>query len=375
VSRPFRFISALGAVLFASVCLYACGGVPGNAVLTVNGNAITKTTFSHWMGVAASTTAASTAATAPKPVIPEPPKYSACIAHLLATTPKPAKGTSAPTTAQLKSECEQQYKSLQEEVLGFLISSEWVLGEANALGVKISDKEVKKRFEAIRTEQFPKSTEFERFLKSSGQTISDLLLRVKLNLLSAKIQQKVVKAKTKVTQAQIEKYYAANPERYGVPEKRNLEIILTKGEAEASAAKKEVESGKSFASVAKAKSIDPTTKAKGGVLTGIVKGEEQKSLDTAIFSASPHVLTGPVKTVFGYYVFEVTGTVAGTKQTLAQAQSSIKQQLTATQQQGALSKFVKEFKKKWTAKTDCRSGYVVIDCKQYKAPKTTSTIK
>jgi foldase protein PrsA len=374
VSRPFRFISALGAVLFASVCLYACGGVPGNAVLTVNGNAVTKATFNHWMGVAASTTAASTATgPAPKPVIPEPPKYTACIAHLQATTPKPAKGASAPTPAQLKSECEQQYKSLQQEVLGFLISSEWVLGEANVLGVKISDKEVKKRFESIRTEQFPKSSEFERFLASSGQTISDLLLRVKLNLLSAKIQQKVVKAKTTVTQAQIEKYYAANPERYGVPEKRNLEIILTKGLTEAAAAKKEVESGKSFASVAKAKSIDPTTKDKGGVLTGVVKGEEQKALDTAIFSTSPHVLTGPIKTVFGYYVFEVTGTVAGTKQTLAQAKSSIKQQLTATQQQGALSKFVKEFKKKWTAKTDCRSGYVVIDCKQYKAAKSTST--
>ena len=34
------------------------------------------------------------------------------------------------------------------------------------------------------------------------------------------------------------------------------------------------------------------------------------------------------------------------------------------------SKFVKDFKKKWKAKTDCRAGYVVADCKQYKAPKT-----
>ena len=63
----------------------------------------------------------------------------------------------------------------------------------------------------------------------------------------------------------------------------------------------------------------------------------------------------------------------GSQQTLKQAEASIKSQLTATQQQAALSKFVKEFKKKWKAKTDCRAGYVVADCKQYKAPKTTST--
>ena len=39
----------------------------------------------------------------------------------------------------------------------------------------------------------------------------------------------------------------------------------------------------------------------------------------------------------------------------------------------ALTAFVKGFKKKWTARTDCRTGYVVMDCKQYKAPKTTAT--
>jgi hypothetical protein len=54
-------------------------------------------------------------------------------------------------------------------------------------------------------------------------------------------------------------------------------------------------------------------------------------------------------------------------------QQSIKQQLTATQQQGSLSKFVKDFKTKWKAKTDCRAGYVVPDCKQSKEPKTSST--
>lgn len=369
-----RFIPALGAVFFASLALTACGGgIPSDAVVQVGSNPITKTTFEHWLSVAAASSATTTGKTAAKPVLPVPPNYTECIAHLEATAAKPAKGQAKPTTAQLKSECEQQYTSLKQEVLGFLISSEWVIGEASNLGVKVSDAEVKKEFEKIKTQQFPKAAEFEKFLATSGQTVSDLLLRVKLNMLSSKIQKKIAQGKGAPTKAEIEKYYKANMSRFGTPEKRNVAIILTKTEAEALAAKKEIESGKSFASVAKAKSIDPTSKAKGGLLTGVVKGQEEAALNTAIFSAKPNVLSGPVKTPFGYYIYEVKSTTPGNQQTLAQAESSIKQQLTATQQQAALSKFVKEFKKTWTAKTDCRPEYVVMDCKQYKAPKTSST--
>jgi foldase protein PrsA len=371
VPRAIRTIPALGAVLFALVGLAACGGgIPGNAVVSVDGKSITKDTFSHWLSVAAASSATST--TGAKPPAPVPPKYTACIAAAAASA-KPTKGQAAPTQAALKSQCEQQYKSLQQEVLGFLISSNWVLGEASSLGVKISDKEVEKEFTKIKNQQFPKAAEFQKFLASSGQTVSDLLLRVKLNLLSAKIQKKIVAEKSKVSKAQIEKYFKENPKRFSVAEKRNIEIVLTKTEAQAKKAKQEIESGKSFASVAKAVSIDPTSKANGGKLPGVVKGQEEKALDTAVFTAKKGVLSGPIKTPFGYYIFQVESISPGSQQTLKQAEASIKSQLTATGQQTALSKFVKEFKKKWVAKTECRAGFSVPDCKGYKAPKTTST--
>lgn len=369
MTKTLRFFSALGAILFALVGLSACGssGVPGNAVVQVGSSPITKATFDHWMEVAAST--AETGATS-KPVLPEPPAYSACIAHLAATAPKPAKGQSAPTTKQLKSQCEQQYKSLQQQVLGVLIQADWIIGEAQALGVKASDAEVKKTLVKIVKEEFTKPGSFQQFLTSSHQTMSDLLLRVKYRtLLPQKIEAKITAKKGSVTAAQVEKYYEKNKSRFGTPEKRSVEIILTKTEAAAKSAKQEVASGKSFASVAKKVSIDPTSKANGGLLPEVVKGEEEKALDAAIFSAAKNVLSGPIKTPFGYYVFEVKSITAGSQQPLSKVRSSIKQQLIATQQQTALATFVKNFKKKWTAKTDCRTGYVVQNCKQYKAPK------
>jgi foldase protein PrsA len=374
-------IPALCAVLFAIGGLSACGGIPSDAVVQVDGKPISKTTFNHWLGVAAAATATTSEGAQPKPVIPEPPKFTACIAHLETTQPKPAKGQAAPTQTQLKSQCETQYKSLQQEVLGFLISSSWVLGEGSSLGVSVSDKEVKKRFNQIKEQQFPKAAEFEKFLASSGQSVSDLLLRVKLNLMSSKIQQKIIKSKSNVSHAAIAKYYNEHKQRFEQPEKRSVEIILTKTEAQANKAKSEVQSSKNFANVAKKVSTDPISKGKGGLLPEVVKGQEEQALSNAIFSAQTNVLSGPVKTPFGYYVFQVTGVTPGSAQPLKQAESSVKSQLVATQQQSALSSFVKNFKKKWVAKTDCRSTYlgvalgsVIQDCKQYKAPKGTGSL-
>jgi foldase protein PrsA len=238
------------------------------------------------------------------------------------------------------------------------------------MGVKVSDKEVHQQFEKIRAQQFAKVGEFEKFLATSGQSVSDLLLRVKLNLLSQKLQKKVVGAKVNPTQAQIQKYYNENKSRYGTPEKRFVEIILTKTEAAAKSAKKEIESGKSFSSVAKRVSIDPASKSKGGVLGEVVKGTQEKSLDAALFSAQTNQLGGPIKTAFGFYLYDVLTTKAAQQQPLKAVEATIKQQLQAQTQQTALSKFVKNFKQKWKGRTDCRGGFVVTDCKQFKEPKT-----
>jgi foldase protein PrsA len=370
VSKALRYISALGAVFFVTAGLSACGGgLPSDAVVQVSGTSITNAAFNHWMEVAATST---TTGTGGKPVLPVPPDYTACIAHLAAIAPA-TKGQTAPTHAQLKSQCATQYKSLQQEVLGFLITSQWVLAEAKALGVNVSDAEVRKQFLSIKSQQFPKAADFEKFLASSGQTVSDLLYRVKLNMFSSKVEQKILKSKSTVTPAQIEKYYNENKSRFGTPEKRSVKIILTKTEAAAKTAKSEIASGQSFASVAKKTSIDPTSKAAGGLVAEVIKGQEPKGLDEAVFSAKPNVLGGPIKTAFGYYIYEVKSITPGSQQSFAQSKAAIKAQLSATQQQGALTKFKKEFVKKWTAQTDCRSGFVVADCKQYKAPKGAST--
>ena len=369
---PTRSIAALGAVFFASVGLAACGGIPGDAVVNINGTPITKSTFNHWMTIASASTAAR-AGTKSAVVVPEPPSYTKCIAHLKETEAKPAKGQKRKTEGELKNECAEQYKSLKTDVLGFLISAQWVIAQAEEMKISASAKEVEKKFNELKKQQFPKESDFKKFLESSRETVSDLLLRVKVeDVLAPKIEKKVT-GNASPSKAEVAKYYREHESTYGSPETRNLNIILTRSEAQAKKAKSEIEGGKSFASVAKATSIETVSKSKGGVLEGVQKGQQEKALSEAVFSANKNVLTGPVKTPFGYYVFEVKKTNAAVHKPLKSVEAQVKQTLITERKTKALRTFGKEYKKRWKARTECRAGYLVEDCKSYKAPKKTTT--
>jgi hypothetical protein len=78
------------------------------------------------------------------------------------------------------------------QAMGFLVSSDWVLGEAADLNIDVSEAKVRHTFNHIRGEQFSKRKEFKIFLRKSGQAVADLLFRVRLNLLSTGIQRHVL---------------------------------------------------------------------------------------------------------------------------------------------------------------------------------------
>ena len=73
------------------------------------------------------------------------------------------------------------------EALAFLITSEWVLGEAAARKISVSEAEVKQRFGRIKQQSFAKAGTFAKFLAKSGETEGDLLARVRLELLQSRI--------------------------------------------------------------------------------------------------------------------------------------------------------------------------------------------
>lgn len=123
------------------------------AVVTVGRAPITKTTFEHWVAV------------------------TAAVSHAQANA-------RTPSTA------------LKNRVLGFLITSNWVLGEAAHLGISVSDSEAHRRLVQVTAKQFPKASQLKRYLASIGETEADLLWRIEVELLESKISQRVTAGRT-----------------------------------------------------------------------------------------------------------------------------------------------------------------------------------
>ena len=218
--------------------------------------------------------------------------YVKCVAAKRKATPAPAKGQPKVTDAQLKTQCKQEYEQLRSQVVQLLVSYRWIEGEAEAQGVKVTDAEVKKSFDEQKKQSFPKDADYQRYLKESGQTEPEILKRVKVELLSNKIRDKVVKGKDTVSDAAISDFYNKNKARFAQPEKRDLRVVLTKDKAEADKAKAALEAGDSWSAVAKKYSIDDTSKAAGGKLPAQAKGTLDKELDDAVFSAKKNELEG-----------------------------------------------------------------------------------
>jgi hypothetical protein len=85
--------------------------------------------------------------------------------------------------------------TLKDRVMGFLITGEWLLGEAAALGVDISEAAAHRRLEEVQKKQFKQPGELQRYLAKNHETAADLLLRVKLELIESAIARKVTAAK------------------------------------------------------------------------------------------------------------------------------------------------------------------------------------
>jgi foldase protein PrsA len=364
--KRLRYILALGAFFVLTVALSACGSsLTGNSVAVVAGNPVGTQAFNHWMYVAAKGQSASSPG---QPVIVpnDPPNFASCIAQARKKIPTLAK-TPAKT---LKADCMNLFSSLSSQVMDFLIKAYWYQADAHKLGINVTDAQVQKAFASAKKQQFSTAAQFDAFLKSTGQTMQDIVFRVRVSQVYEKL---VAKHPTTVTSAQIAAYYSSHQSQFGTPEVRDLRIVLTKTQAQAQAARTALRHGSSWKVVAKKYSTDPTTKNNGGVLSNVTKGQQDAALNQAAFSAPTNKLLGPVKGQFGYYVLEVTKINAATLKTLAQSTATIKQTLTQQLQSAAQAAVNNRAKQDWLTQTSCRSLYAMADCKGYQAPKTATS--
>ena len=368
---PLRILLALGAFFVAATVLVACGSsdnsVPGNAVANVDGTPITRSEYEKWATITAKGSAQGREA-----VVPDPPTFTRCIAQLRSQS-RPARGQPAPTDVTLRAQCRQQNEAITSQTMGTLIQNLWIEKEAEEQDVSVSDADVRRQFALTKRQSFPTAKAYDRFLATSGMTEADVLERVRIQALAEALTRKVQESATPVTDAQIQSYYTRNREQFAIPERRDVQLVLARTQAQANAAKSAVQNGASWAAVARQYSTDAASKAAGGELRGVSRDQQDRAFDQAAFTARENEIVGPVKGQFGFYVLRVTNITPPRQTPLAEARAQIRALLQQQAQQTKMSTFIRDFQQRWKDTTNCREGYVVQLCKNAPTPRTTST--
>ena len=371
VTKTVRIFLALGAFFLLSFSIAACGGdddsndIPSNAVASVDGTPVTKEDYDRWIVITAKGSGVTEA--------PDPPTYERCIAGIQAAARR-VRGQRVPSDAAARAQCRQLDEQVRSRVMAMLIQNIWFEEEAKELGIEVTDEEIERRLEEGKRAQFPRRGDYEEFLRNSGMTEEDLLFQLRFQELPARITEKIQREAGDVTEADITAYYNRNREQFAVPERRDLEIVLTRTEAQAEEAKRAIESGDSWASVARRFSTDALSRGNGGRLLGVARGQQDRALDTAAFNARVDTIVGPVRGQFGWYIVRVTRVTPARQNSLADSREAIRTQLEQTKGQEELTRFGREFQERWTELTNCRRGYEIPQiCGNAPRPRTTST--
>ncbi len=313
--------------------------------------------------------------------LPQPPAFTSCIARLAALTKHKAGGV--PSRTQLKAQCRVRYQKLLQATLDPVIASTWAIDEAAEQQLKLTDQDARTRLEQLKATQFGSEAKFHEFLRQAQENTSDLLFNIKGQLAYRAIFDQVRASVGRVNTAFAANYYASHRKQFAVSERRNLGLIHTVTARDALHAKKELESGASFASVVKRYKTHQPVFSKEGLLSGLEPHTySEKALNDAFFTAPLNRVSGPIRidrehgvhfrnpndirNIDGYYVFKITKISRQYQKPFSQVKAELMRELPETLYKQAVRAFAGKYRTKWIARTDCRPGYVVRKCRQFK---------
>jgi foldase protein PrsA len=259
------------------------------------------------------------------------------------------------------------YKAFQQQVLDYMVTYEMVAQKSSSLGISVSDAEVQKEIESIKTNSFGgDQAKFDEALKAQGVTLEQLTQSYKESMLLQKAYDQVTKDVTSVPDADISKYYEEHKSDYYSDETRTARHILisptadrptttttsttatsssdasttsssesttttapaTDAEWAAALAKAQevrakLVAGGDWTELAKEYSNDPGSKDSGGDLGTVYKGEMVPEFEESVFSLKKDEISQPVKTTYGYHIIQVTGITEAKQATLDEVKSDI----------------------------------------------------
>lgn len=262
-----------------------------------------------------------------------------------------------------------RYDDLTETAMNSFLEGIWIQGLAGQRSIGVSDQEVAAELRKVKKANFPTEADFKTFLKESHYTPADVNERVRIQVLSEKLQEQLKEKVPQPSQSEIENYYeAAKATQFTQTPSADVRLIVNKDEQKAEEAKEALvddNTAKNWSKVAKKYSEDVVTKEKGGLQRGLQEGVSEEPLDAALFDTPEGQVEGPLDTQRGYTVFEVVNSVPGGAQELKDVEDQIKSTLAQQLEQEYFTSFVAGFRGEWTQRTFCASDFVTEYCANY----------
>ena len=269
------------------------------------------------------------------------------------------------------------YLMTEQRVINQLIIQELLEQEAEARGIKVTNKDVDNEIKKV-MDKMGGRDQLMNVLKQNGISVAMFKKDIKNQVKMQKLANAA--GKIKITEADCKKFYDGNLDKFkhdkqvrashiliaanayqiqqeltSDPKKKieekelkaKVEKVMAEKKAEAEKLAKELQADNSkFAAYAKKYSEDPNSAKQGGDLGFFAKDTMVKEFADAAFNAKPDKVTGPVKSQFGYHIILVTDRREAGVMPYEKVKSDIKDYLENVKQVEALDKLTEAAKKK-----------------------------
>lgn len=218
--------------------------------------------------------------------------------------------------------------------------------------IEVADDEIEASMKAI-AEGLPAGKTLGDYAKAIGTTPKALRAQIAMSLRIDKLMEETMGEVPEPTEAEIAAFYAEQDEIFQAPERAQVRHILVavppaaedEERAEKRAAAEEIraslvgDDAADFAKTAAARSDCPS-KADGGNLGTVARGDTVPAFEAAVFSQKSGEVGPVVETPFGFHIVRVDEQLPAGKVSMAEAKPFIEQQLREQKSQAAVEKFI-----------------------------------
>ena len=175
---------------------------------------------------------------------------------------------------------------------------------------------------------------------------SEFIEEMKKRVVVERFFKKEIDEKAKVSEEDLKKYYNENPEEAKNPVDVRVAHILVKSREEADMIKNKIKSGARFEDMAKAYSIDPGSKVRGGDLGFFSKGMMVPEFEDAAFKLKKGEVSDLVQTRYGFHIIKLIDKKEGKTKNFEEVKKDLENKLITKRRKDSFDSLVAGLKSK-----------------------------